>query len=868
MPPHPSRFHEAARQKLRAAIAAAGGVEVFAIGQVDARGLVVDLEIHCRGSKDAVPALRSRPRPGEVVIHNHPSGVLEASGADMHLAHLYGEDGIGVVITDNEVRGALWVVEPQAHTVETIDGAEISAFFEERLPGAIAGHEARQGQIDMAMAVNAAFNEEHIAVLEAGTGTGKSLAYLLPAVLWATRNQAKIAVATYTLTLQAQLASDDLPILHKAGLDFEFAVIKGRSYYVCRRKLAEAIAALERDERDETDEREAHAPRRPDSEEAAAAHTLRRIAAWAEGVRFGSRSDLAFPVHEDVWDQVASDHDQTLRARCPYFATCFYYEARRKAARAHVVVANHHLLLADLVVKRETGGDGILPRFDRLVLDEGHHLEDAATSLFQEQVSARGILRTTAPLVGTKRRPGSLARIRRRFLGPKGPLDPTLQAAALRDVDALLPRIEALRADVRGWLEQLAADALPSPPRPVRITQDTTRTSDWAHLIAPTLQELAGGLSGVADALARLEGRLDGLPPDAVKASPQPLFDVARARRRLDEQAQVCRKLLAAADPLDGPPQVRWIEPARGRQKVPTSTLKVAPVEVGPLLADRVFAPLKATVMSSATLTVGKRFDHFLGRVGLRWPPPDAHPTEAAAPPPWHTAVLPSPFDYSQQAILGLPRDLPHPNDDGFVARAAQVVNQAIEAVDGGVFVLCTSHRLVGQLHAAARRAHGSRWPLFRQGEMGRDRLLQRFRSSGNGVLFGTDSFWEGVSVRGRALRLVIIPRLPFRVPTEPVQQARMERLEAMGQDPFRGYALPQAVLRFRQGFGRLIRSRSDRGAVMLLDRRVHQQWYGRVFLASLPPLRRVVGPSSRVIDALREAAAAHAEPKGHEREV
>jgi len=854
MPPHPSRFHDAARQKLRAAIAAAGGIEVFAIGQVDAKGLVVDLEIHCRGSKDAVPALRSRPRPGEVVIHNHPSGVLQASGPDMQLAHLYGEDGIGVVITDNEVDGALWVVEPQAHTVETIDDAEIRAFFEERLPGAIAGHESRQGQIDMALAVNAAFNEEHIAVLEAGTGTGKSLAYLLPAVLWATRNQAKIAVATYTLTLQAQLASDDLPILHKAGLEFEFAVIKGRGNYVCRRKLAEAIGALDAEQ---SDEGEAATITRPDSEEAAAAHTLRRIASWAEGVRFGSRSDLAFPVHEEVWDQVASDHDQTLRARCPYFATCFYYEARRKAARAHVVVANHHLLLADLVVKRETGGDGILPRFDRLVLDEGHHLEDAATSLFQEQVSARGILRTTAALIGSKRRPGALARIRTRFLGPDSPLPRSLQATALRDIDALLPRVEGLRTDVRGWLEQLAADALPSPPRPVRITRDTTRTPDWAHLIAPTLQELAGGLSGVADALARLEGHLDALPPDAVKAAPQPFFDVARARRRLDEQAQVCRKLLAAADPLEGPPQVRWIEPARGRQKVATSTLKAAPVEVGPLLADRVFAPLKATVLSSATLTVGKRFDHFLGRVGLHWPPPDAHPTEAAAPPPWRTAVHPSPFDYNKQAILGLPRDLPHPNDSGFVTRAAEVVNQAIDAVDGGVFVLCTSHRLVGQLHAAARRTHGSRWPLFRQGEMGRDRLLRRFRDSGSGVLFGTDSFWEGVSVRGRALRLVIIPRLPFRVPTEPVQQARMERIEAMGQDPFRGYSLPQAVLRFRQGFGRLIRSRSDRGAVMLLDRRVHQQWYGRVFLASLPPLRRVVGPSTRVIAALRDAASA-----------
>lgn len=836
---HPTRFRQAARDKLRAAIAAVQGVEVFAIGQVDAQGQVVDLEIHCRGTGDAVPALRSRPRPGEVVIHNHPSGHIEPSGADMQLASLYGEEGVGVVITDNEVSRARWVVEPYVRKEEKVEDTEVLKVFEELLPRAVPGYEVREGQLQMAVRVNRAFNEGQVAVLEAGTGTGKSLAYLVPAVLWATRNQAKVAVSTFTKSLQAQLASDDLPLLHKAGLRFEFAVLKGRSNYICRRKLSEAVEELQR------------AGEPGDAEEAAQARTLRSIAEWADRVKLGDRGDLAFPVDEELWELVGSDHDQTLRARCPHFARCFYYEARRNAARAHVVVANHHLLLADLVVKKETGGDGILPRFDRLVLDEGHHLEDAATSLFQAQVTARSVQRALAPLTRRKSRPGALERIQREFLGVDGPLPETPRAAAQRDVDALLGALEQARQDVKGWHEQLAADALRGS-QAHRLTRSTATGPDWENLLAPTLQEAAGTLGGLGDRLARLQERLSDLPPDAVKRNPQPLLDLNRAQRRLSEQAAVCRELLAAPDP-DAQDTVRWLEPARGRQPVPSAALKTAPVDVGPLLADRVFYALKATVVSSATLTVGGRFDHYLGRVGLVWPPPDAHPAEASAPPPWETAVLPSPFDYQRQALLGLPRDLPAPNERGFSEACARVVNEAIEAVDGGVFVLCTSYRLLGELHRAAQQQHGSRWPLFKQGEMGRAVLLDRFRRAGNGVLFGTDSFWEGVSVKGQALRLVIIPRLPFRVPTEPVQQARHERIEELGKNPFREYSLPQAVLRFRQGFGRLIRHRTDRGAVLVLDRRVQQAWYGRAFLASLPEVTRVTGPSRVVVQRLGE---------------
>ena len=389
-----SRFSSEAAARYRQAIAEAGGIELFAIGRIDGDGIITDLEVHCRGNKGAVPALLKRPRPGEVVIHNHPSGVLEASDADMRLAGLYGDDGVGVVITNNAVDAALWVVEPLVRERKRVDPARVGRFFQEVLPRVMPGHEPRPAQLEMALRVTEALNDEHVVTLEAGTGTGKSLAYLLPATLWALRNEGRVVVSTYTITLQGQLASADLPVLRRAGLRFRSAVLKGRGNYLCRRKLAEAIEGLKPDDAD--------------------AQTLRAIGRFAEVAQEGSKHDLALPLDEDTWDKVASDHDQTLRARCPHYDRCFYYQARRKAADAHVLVVNHHLLLADLALKAESGAEGILPRYDRVILDEAHHLEDAATSLYHQRLTARAIRRAYSPSDCVGPAPPELRPLRRR----------------------------------------------------------------------------------------------------------------------------------------------------------------------------------------------------------------------------------------------------------------------------------------------------------------------------------------------------------------------------------------------------------------------------------------------------------------------
>lgn len=793
---------------MRAAIAAAGGVEVFAVGRVGGRGQVLDVTVHCRGTQDAVPALRSRSQAGDVVIHNHPSGVLLPSSADMALASAFGEDGVGMVIVDNDVQRSHWVTEPHRRVWHPVSAAEIRQVFTDKLPSAIPGYEAREPQIEMALNVGAALSEGHISICEAGTGTGKSLAYLVPAVLWALKNNSRVAVATFTINLQGQLVDADIPILKRAGLHFTHALLKGRSNYICRRRLKQEAEL-------------------PDAEP-----VFQQLHSGLSAGSQGSRHALRSALSDEQWDLISSDHDQTLRARCPHFQDCFYYEARRHAAQAQIVVINHHLLLADLLVKGETGGDGILPQFDRIILDEGHHLEDAATSLFEQQINARRMRRAISPLIPRKKRPGALERIAGYHVAADSPLPTDLQQQGQQIASEAQQRLTQLHERAGWWMETIASAALSPEQRQLRVLPAVMDTPLWTIQLMPAMRSAANQLTQVAKKLCNLEDIVEQLPSDFQHKDPQPLLDLARCRRRLTDQATLLHRFLAHQED-----DVRWITLARGRHITPTAALCVAPIEVGPILRQRVFEPMTSVTACSATMTVDRRFEHFLSRVGLQ-----------DADIPIHTTLLPSPFDYQRQALLGIPLDIPDPTHDTFEEVAARFIIDALRVSGGGAFVLCTSFRLLRGLHRRCEAALGPDWMLLRQGSMGRGRLLSLFRANPDSVLFGTDSFWEGVSVKGDSLRLVIIPRLPFRVPTEPVQQARHERITALGMDPFKVYSLPQAVLRLRQGFGRLIRTRQDRGVVLVLDRRVHQRWYGRVFVDSLPQMNTIRAPGAELL--------------------
>jgi ATP-dependent DNA helicase DinG len=832
------RMTRAAAAALRAAIADAGGNEIFFLGTVDDAARVTSVRVLARGNRHAVPALLQVPRPGEVVIHNHPSGTLTPSDADLTVASALGNNAVGAFIVNNAVTELYVVVEPhRAGTTARLDAHQITALL---APGGgvaakLTEYEHRPEQVRMLDAVVAAFNDGATLTVEAGTGTGKSLAYLLPAIAWSALNRERIVVSTHTINLQEQLIHKDLPFLtQQAGLECTTALVKGRGNYLCRRKAAQAEeqgALLVEDDQ----QRE-----------------LKDLLAWARRTTDGSLSDLPVRPRSEVWEQVVSENDNCLRARCPFYSTCFFYTARRAAAKADIIVVNHHLLMADLALREEIGSytqNAVLPPARRVVIDEAHHLEDVATNYFGSRLSYAAIERTFGRLRSTKSEAkGVLPALLMKLESIEAPDDRPLAEGAVRWIEErVLPRRMSLLVDAEqcftellmGLEEILGREVAVGGDEKFRVVPDFCalpywdKVESWLGRLAVSLGQFAQDLTGVCE-------RLDQLSEEAGK---QVLFLATELRALQGRVDGFSAALLAFIE--DDENTCRWIE-ARRRPRTGTAiAFHTAPIAVAPLLRAALFEQFPTVVLTSATLAVNRRFDYLHEQLGLH---------ELSDPDRVRTLQVDSPFDFEQQALLAVPRDLPEPNDGRYEAATHAAIAETLRASRGGTFVLFTAYGALNRaVSALAGELSASGLTRLRQGEMNRHLLLNRFVQDPRAVLFATDSFWEGVDVRGDALRCVIITRLPFRVPTEPIEQARVEAVEARGGNAFAEHTVPQAVIKLKQGFGRLIRSRTDRGAVVLLDSRVVRKHYGRVFLDSLPPVRRLIADRQTVYAALRE---------------
>ncbi|HSQ00823.1 MAG TPA: helicase C-terminal domain-containing protein [Candidatus Dormibacteraeota bacterium] len=825
------RFSSAAAAALREAIVDAGGNEVFALG-VLADGLISAVRILARGNRHAAPAIMQVPRPGEVVVHNHPSGVLQPSDADLSIASALGNGGVGAYIVDNAVSALYVVVEP--HRVEApsaVDATAAAALLspDGAVGAALDGFEERPQQLAMLRAVSTAFNDDGILSVEAGTGTGKSLAYLVPAILWSRANQQRVVISTHTINLQEQLVQKDLPLLtQRAGLEARVALVKGRGNYLCKRKAAQAEAQPAQLVEDEL------------------LGELRQVLEWAKQTGDGSLADLAVRPRPEVWEQVVSENDNCLRARCPFYSTCFFYSARRTAAAADIVVVNHHLLMADLALRAEVGDytqSGVLPPSGRVIIDEAHHLEDVATSYFGAQVSLAMIERACGRLQ-SRRQPGKgiLPALALALDAVDDPGDAPIATGAAHWIDTRLlaacPSIVAEAADCFEAL-RVAFDALPERRGDervgkLRVTEAVRDLAFWRELIERTgrlttaLDAFAGDFEGVLERIARL----------SEEVAPQIRYlgtELAAIGGRLRGLAET---LVAFVEEDRG--HCAWIERRERANGVVTLSLHRAPIAVAAQLAAALFDPFATAVLTSATLTVDGRFDFLHQRVGVE---------RVRLPERVESLRVASPFDFDRQALLVVPADLPEPNAAGHDAASHAAMRRILAATRGGTFLLFTSYGALNRawFELANELRAGGYLPL-RQGELSRQVLLRRFVADPRAVLFATDSFWEGVDVRGDALRCVVITRLPFRVPTEPLEEARVEAIAARGGDPFAEHALPQAAIKLQQGFGRLIRSRTDRGCVVILDSRIARKRYGQVFFASLPPARRVIGATREVL--------------------
>ncbi|HEX9283031.1 MAG TPA: helicase C-terminal domain-containing protein [Gemmatimonadales bacterium] len=837
------RLAPGVRELLRAEIAAAHGREVSFVARPDANGLIVEARAVARGTVDAVLALPGVAARGELLLHNHPSGVLEPSGADLTVAARLHDGGVGFAIVDNDVTDCYVVVEcPRPRATTRIDPIDVAALLSPSGPvaRALGSFEDRPSQRDMAAYIADLYNDGGVGLLEAGTGVGKSFAYLVPALVWARENGERTVVSTNTINLQEQLVGKDLPILARALGSGEhspsFALLKGWRNYICLARLEQARqgeGSLFEDER---------------------RVEVETLAAWAAKTSDGSLADLPDEPSAEVWDGVAAESDLCTRLKCSHFERCFLFQARRRAAEADVVVVNHHLLASDLAVRMASDNwqeAAVLPPYRRLVLDEAHHLEDVAAMHLGAQVSRLGVERLLARLERNGR--GLLPTLQSVLFGRDD-----LLSAASRDLvqQGLVDALGAARRGAEELFMQLARRLDAEPPSgqaPVlRLREEFGADPVWAGGLGVALDNLLLAFARLRDGVETIADRLALDDPSERRA--QLLGELRGVLRRLD--AAAAGLTAALRPPPGGPAAVRWLE-RRGR-KVPNVSLAAVPLDLAPILKDNLFDRVETVVLTSATLAAGGEFSYLEERLGLDLPPSRVRAREIHA----------SPFDFPSQCVFGIPTDLPEPRDDepGHDAAVARVLVELARASDGGMFALFTSHGALRRAADAVREAIAGRWPLFVQGEGQRDQLLRRFREAGSGILLGTDSFWEGVDVPGRALRVLILAKLPFKVPTEPLTAARLERLEARGLNGFTHYLVPNAALKLKQGFGRLIRSRSDVGAVVLLDRRVVTKRYGSMILEGLPRASRVVGRWAEVRGACEEFFARHS--IGEERAV
>lgn len=651
--------------------------------------------------------------------------------------------------------------------------AQLATIFAETgtLATGIEGYRPRAAQEQMAAAVAGAIERADTVIVEAGTGTGKTFAYLVPAMLWG----GKVILSTGTKNLQDQLFLRDIPTVRKAlNVPVSVALLKGRANYLCHYHLERA-------------EIQGRLASRQD------AAWLREIARFAKVTSSGDKGELAsVPENAPVWQLVTSTRDNCMGTECPSYKECFVMRARKEAQQADIVVVNHHLFFADVVL-RDTGMAELLPAANTVIFDEAHQLPDTATLFFGESLSTSQLLELARDTVAEGL---SHARDAADWVRIAAPLE-----RAARDL-----RLAFTRDNSRLAVSQIEAD--PRIGKPFFETLDALETalSEFVTLLE-SQAERAESLEQCHRRAAELDQRLAAWRNDSKTVPPPAAVDG-------DEKAP--------ASAAFGPETVRWVEVFSQ-----TVQLHRTPLSIAPIFTRQREGHPRAWIFTSATLSVKGNFTHYAAQLGL-----DKD----------KSLTLPSPFDYATQGLLYVPRDLPAPQSPQFTDAVVQTALPLIEAAGGRAFLLCTTLRAVqraSDLLYEAFAERGLELPLLVQGQASRTELLDRFRELGNAVLVGSQSFWEGVDVRGEALSLVIIDKLPFAPPDDPVLAARMEVLQKKGLSPFAVHQLPHAVITLKQGAGRLIRSESDRGVLVICDTRLVEKPYGRQIWQSLPPFKR-----------------------------
>lgn len=668
-------------------------------------------------------------------------------------------------------------------------------------------YEYRSGQLQMAEAVQAAFEHEEVCVIEAGTGIGKSFAYLVPSLSWCMDHQKeRIVIATSTINLQHQLFEKDIPFLTKVlKMPVQVSVLKGRGNYLCKRRLYRAIA-----QRSTFSEQESE--------------HLGKILLWVNTSETGDRSELPFTVTGRLWSAVCSDADSCIGYRCSHKESCFVMNARKRAAASQIVIVNHHVMLADMIMKAEDeGADSsvLLPPFTRLIIDEAHNLEKNAVSYFTDSYDSFLLGKMLNSLFTLQR-------------GTTSGLMEGLRPYS--DDPFSFDRLQVQITDMRKHIDafDMRLDTF-SGQRAVSVYLEQQQ-----FFRVPGMKD---SCSALLDALSTCNTLLLSCL-DSCDEDPENIASLYEAFGISRNIASLCR-LLEHLQQFDlKETHVYWLESRKMGFGMMRHTVKITPVDFSSMLSDGIFSAHRSTICTSATLTIGGRFDFWEEKVGI-----DESFGRSCS-----RHCIPSPFDYRNRVLMCFPKDAPQPTEkDAYTSYSAQIISKLIAASEGGALVLFTSYAMLNEVYELCAGREGQDLMLLKQGDDSRYRLMQQFVEHRESVLFATQSFWEGVDAPGDTLRLLIVCRLPFSVPTEPVFYAKKLMLEKQGKNSFMELALPEAVIKLKQGFGRLMRTSSDRGVFCMLDSRVVTKRYGTQVISSLPETQRYFGTMDRIVERVED---------------
>ncbi|MDI3547160.1 MAG: ATP-dependent helicase DinG [Halanaerobiales bacterium] len=799
-------FTEEVLNNIREDIRGSSNQEIYLIGKLDIHSCkVVDYNLLARGNSSMVPAIITDLKPGNVIIHNHPSGDLRPSAADIRLASRTGNNGVGFAIINNRVDRVYVVVEPKMPEEEILlTPEEIITLFQKegKLAQHLQGFEYREQQVAVVREVINSFNQHQFNFIEAGTGTGKSFAYLIPALYWSKLNNQVVVVSTNTINLQEQLIEKDLVFLKKVlPFSYKAVLVKGRRNYICKRKLKNLEKRAQEAFIDE-----------PEKE-----MEFVKVLNWLEQTETGTYSDLSFVIKTDLWDELASESDLCLRTNCPYFDSCFFMLARKEVYSADLLIVNHHLLISDALIKAESKEKdaAVLPKYKNLIIDEAHNFVDSSTSHLGRSFYYHLLHKYLERLAENQF--SLLPRLRNRL----GEFELQNKQDILSIFDhKLFPQIKRITDKSGDYFKKLKDLFKDQGEDVIRLTREKLNSGDWIE-VQNLGEDLLGHLNNLGVYLNDLYEELLNLPDSIVAEFEEMLLELESSLLRCQ---QIISNLAFNLETGDED-YVFWLEKGKGS----LISQENAPLDISGILNDILWSFLDNLILTSATLTVNKRFNFFQELLGLEKS---------------RCLQVESPFNYREQAELIIPENIPPANSSNFLEEIIDDLREILVSFGGRTMVLFTSYGMLNycvQKTGAVLRREGIN--LLPQGKYPRNYIIDNFKKNERQIIFGTVSFWEGVDIKGDNLQYLIIMKLPFPVPSEPVAAARMEQLKKEGKNPFYDYSLPRAVIRFKQGFGRLIRSRQDKGIVITFDNRLLTKSYGRVFLNSLPagcPVQRV----------------------------